>query len=274
MDKSENRYVLWSDGDSRGYTSEEWQENMQFRVNEITANKVTLNEVVSQQWNVKDPTDLLRLLTLLVPGEWNIRHTTKLTNTMLGGKHFNPLLIVTDDSETSALLSYLRMDHLAKKVGLDPCAGKRNIARVFRQKCKQKLFTNDINSLFPAHYHYDALDPASYATNKLGRFDFIVTSIPFAFADILIPLFELAYEASFLHIPSWYAFQGSPFRKQWLTQLIQERRVIVLNINDKRNSGFGKFAVWLCIFRSKEIASNYLRDSNRLFTNSLPCFFG
>ena len=60
MDKSENRYVLWSDGDSRGYTSEEWQQNMQFRINEITTNKVTLKEVVSQQWNVKDPTDLLR----------------------------------------------------------------------------------------------------------------------------------------------------------------------------------------------------------------------
>ena len=193
---------------------------------------------------------------------------------MLGGKHFNPLLIVTDDSETSALLSHLRADHLTTKLGVDPCAGKRNIARVFKQQLKQKLFTNDINSLFPAHYHFDALSPASYTRDKLGRFDFVITSIPFAFADILIPLFELVFEAVFLHIPSWYAFQGSPFRKQWLTKLIAERRIIVLNINDKRNSGFGKFAVWLCVFRDQQIASKYLRNSNRLFTNSLPCFFG
>ena len=222
---------------------------------------------------MRDPDDLLRLLKRLIPDDWNIRHATKLVNTMMGGKHFNPLLIVTDDSETSALLAHLRTDFLATKLGVDPCAGKRNIARMFKQQLKQKLFTNDINSLFPAHYHYDALNPASYTPEKLGRFNFVITSIPFAFADILIPMFELVYEAIFLHLPTWYVFQGSPYRKQWLRKLIDDRRVIVLNINDKRNTGFGKYAVWLCIFRNKDMASKYLRNSNRLFTNSLPCFF-
>jgi hypothetical protein len=172
------------------------------------------------------------------------------------------------------LLAHLRDAHLATKQGCDPCAGKRNIARVFRKQCKQKLFTNDINALFPAHYHYNALDPASYTVDKLGRFDFVITSIPFAFSDILVPLFELTFEASFLHVPSWYAFQGSPFRKQWLKTLIEDQRVILLHVNNTRNAGFGKFAVWLCIFKNKETASKYLRNSNRLFTNSLPCFFG
>lgn len=168
IDKSGNVYILWSDGESRGYTAEEWLHNIKFRIQAIEVQKTTLNDLLQQKWNVRDPQELLRLLTRLIPGDWNIRHATKLVNTMMGGKHFNPLLIVTDDSETNALLSHLRAEFLATKKGIDPCAGKRNIARVFKQQLKQKLFTNDINSLFPAHYNYDALNPASYTPDKLG----------------------------------------------------------------------------------------------------------
>jgi len=118
------------------------------------------------------------------------------------------------------------------------------------------------------------LNPNSYAADKLGQFDFVVTSVPFAFADISIPLLALAFEAVFLHCPSWYLFQGSRARHAWIKQLAAERRIIVLHVNEERNVEFGKYAVWVAIFKSRDLANTYLLDANRLFEMSLPCFMG
>ena len=95
---------------------------MEFQIQNIDTATVTLRDLLLQKWNLRDPENVLNLLKTLIPGDWNIRHATRLVNTMLGGKHFNPLLIVTDDSETTALLSHLRTEFLATKLGVDPCA--------------------------------------------------------------------------------------------------------------------------------------------------------
>jgi hypothetical protein len=101
-----------------------------------------------------------------------------------------------------------------------------------------------------------------------------VTSIPFAFADIAIPLLSLTYEAIFLHYPSWYLFQGSRARHQWIKTLAAKRCIFVLHVNEERNKEFGKYAVWIAIFKTRDLANLYFRDANKLFEDSLPCLMG
>jgi hypothetical protein len=269
VDELNNVYVLWSDGDARGYSSEEWMQMSTQTVNALTIEN--LNETV---WDVTQPEQLLQLISTLLPGAWKIGHATNLCNKMLGGNKFNPMFVQTDDGEVSALTKHLRIEHLKSKMGLDPCAGKRTIPRMFLQELKIRIKSNELNSLFPSHYHFDALNPANYIKSKLGQFDYVVTSIPFIFADVLIPLFTLTYEACFLHLPSWYAFQGSRFRTQWLQQLVAERRIIVMNVCAARNKTFGKFAVWVCIFKTRDLMFQYIKNANELFQNSMPCFMG
>jgi hypothetical protein len=192
---------------------------------------------------------------------------------MLGGPRFNPNLVVTDPGEIESLVKHLNINWLKRKIGVDPFAGTRQIPQIFKREGID-LVTNEINKLFPASFHYDAVNPASYVESKLGRFDYAVTSIPFAFADLVIPLLTLAFEAVFLHLPSWYLFQGSRFRHQRLVELVSQRRIIILHVNPERNIQFGKYAVWVCIFAKRELAHKYLLNSNRLFEKALPVFFG
>ena len=269
VDAEGSVYVLWSDGECRGYMMSEWEQNRQFRIN-----SVTLAELQETSWDFKDAEKTLKLLDDLQPGAWQLRHALNLNNQMFGGVKFNPFLVVTDRLEVASLLQHLRADVLRKKRGVDPFAGLRTIASVFVETQKVKLWTNDLNKVFPAHFHLDALNPSSYTRDKLGQFDFAVTSVPFVFADIAIPLLALSFEAVFLHCPSWYLFQGSRARHAWIKQLAVERRIIVLHVNEERNAEVGKYAVWVAIFRSRDLANTYLVDANRLFEMSLPCFMG
>jgi hypothetical protein len=267
VDQEGSAYLLWSDGDAKGVTKESWDQMSSHQIN------LTLADLHEHNWNLRDPTDMKRLLTTLTPGAWNEQHATKLSNQVLGGSRFNPLLVVTDNEEVQSLIKCLKMDKLKSKLGLDPFAGTRAIPQGFAKE-GVKLYTNDLNPLFPAHFHLDALNPSSYVPGKLCRFDYVVTSIPFAFADIAVPLLMLSYEAIFLHLPSWYLFQGSRFRHEYLKDLVLQRRIITLNVNKTRNKQFGKFAIWVCIFKTRDLAHTYLTNVNQFFEQSLSVYFG
>jgi hypothetical protein len=261
--------VLWSDGELTGYTVEEWESNLMYQIN-----SVDIQELQQTTWDMKDPQQVLVLLDKLQPGSWQLRHASNLANKMLGGTKFNPFLVITDRAEVSSLLKHLKITTLRKKQGIDPFAGLRTIPIVFQEEHDVKLWTNELNKTFPSHYHLDAINPSSYATDKLGKFDYCVTSIPFAFADIAIPLLSLTYEAIFLHCPSWYLFQGSRARHQWIKTLAAKRCIFVLHVNEERNKEFGKYAVWIAIFKTRDLANLYFRDANKLFEDSLPCLMG
>jgi hypothetical protein len=269
MDEHGAVYLLWGDGDCQGYTADEWSDHFL----PIRVNAIQWETLLAEEWNMRQPESVLKLLQELQPGPWQLRHASNLCNKMLGGTKFNPFLVVTDRGEVGALVPYLRLDTLKSKQGLDPFAGTRTIPRVMSM-FGVKMITNELNPMFPAHYHHDALNPASYRPNKLGKFDYVVTSVPFAFADIAIPLLASAFEALFLHAPSWYIFQGSRARHAWLKSLVPERRSVVLHVNEERNTEFGKYAVWVCIFRSRDIARLYLKDVNRMFERSIPVVLG
>ena len=202
------------------------------------------------------------------------RYVTNKQNVCYGGSRFNPLLVVTDRNEIADFAEHINADTFRKKQGCDPFAGTRSIPTYFKNELSITMASNDVNKMFPVSFHLDGLNPASYSKDKLGRFDYAVTSIPFAFADIAVPLLALTFEAVFIHAPSWYCFQGSRFRSNWLKELALSRRIVCLNVNKTRNSEFGRFAIWLCIFKTRDTMHKYLKNCNRLFEQSLPVFFG
>ena len=165
-------------------------------------------------------------------------------------------------------------EHLKEQIkplkGIDPWfAGTRQIARSLQENGFH-IKTASQNHLFPAHFQ---IDTAAYKDKKLGHFDYVITSPPFAFIDIIAPLFAKRYEATFLHVPSWYLFQGSTARRRWIERLIKTERMIVLHINPERNQDSQRFAVWVCIFRTKSMANKYLKNTTKLRNKALQVYF-
>ena len=276
VDVNDGMFILYSDGDSVGLEKSEVLRTLKNApaIHAITAFPTSVKDVSTFSWDMHDPLHILALLQLFQPGDWQSRHATQLCNKMYGGTRFNPLLVRTDNVEIIDFAQHLNVAHLKLKKGLDPFAGTRTIPTTFKRQFDVLLQSNDVNGMFPCNFKLDGINPQSYTVDKLGRFDYVITSIPFAFADIAVPLLISKFEAAFFHLPSWYCFQGSRFRHDFLKKLVLERRIIVLNVNTTRNQEFGRYAIWLCVFRTRDLAHKYLKRVNRLFENSLPVFFG
>lgn len=271
MDKNGGRYLVWSDGTSYAVDELAWKQQRNEKYTLLNA--VSVSDIFEKKWDLTSSSDVHKLLQVLTPGDWPRAHATKLCDQMLGGRQFKLFLVPTEVSEVEALIRHLDVKFLATVKGIDPFAGSRTINKELRKR-GINLFSNEVNKYFPANFHCNALDPASYSPKLLRQFQYCVTSIPFAFADLAVPLLTLVYEAVFLHLPSWYLFQGSRHRHQWLTELISQRRIIILNTCQQRNQAFGKYAIWMCVFKTRDLAHRYLKNANAYFERSLPCFFG
>jgi hypothetical protein len=182
-----------------------------------------------------------------------------LTEKMYGEIRHNTLPVVADDSELEALWRKMKVKHIVKKKksGIDLFANKKVIERFFLNK-EVYFRSNDINPNFPTTFHENPLEPQSLTV--FDKFDFVVTVPPMEHADIVVPLLALKFSAVFLLLPANYVFNGSVFRKKYLTTLADAQRLVIIATSRERNVTSKTFMVWIAIFANKDLAHYYLAD--------------
>ena len=257
-------YTTWTDGDSEDATLREL--GLHFRYQASAVYSVELKKLNEKKLNLESGENCLKLLEKLLPGKWKLNYASKLVNRQLGNSDYNIRQISTDKNEIMTLIPYLKKDYFKNKIGIDPFAGLNCISETLGEKLQFEIQNNDINTMMSSATGSTHLDSLSIATCKqwTKEYKYCITSPPFEFLDIAIPLLASTFEFCLFHIPPHYIFDANDARHVWLAALSQEKRCIVLNITYARNEKYGRHCSWIAIAKSKSIMENALHlEKNR-----------
>lgn len=196
-----------------------------------------------------------------MPGEWTIKHCTRLANVIRDISKavrdgIETPLAVTTPLEITKLLQNVDFTQVGGIV--DPWAGSNTIKVEF-EKVSLRVFTNDVNKLSTSETHEDALQPEYYRklATRVGV-DAIVTSPWFALLDLALPLAVMAARAVVcMHIPGHYITDAHPRRSTYLKRLMEEERIRLLM--GLPAGPMGRRCAWLLIFSSAAAKAQLLR---------------
>jgi hypothetical protein len=203
-------------------------------------------------WDLSKPNELAHALSLLMPGKHSLSHISRLSHLAPGGSRFlqpaakhnpgYPQCVTMNIDEVMCLVQAI--DFSAVQKVCDPFAGTCTIQRALRT-IGVNTITNDINQSFPTDEHLDAFQPAFYANQHL---DLIVTSPPFSFLDLVIPLmFHYTTRLLCVHIPGHYLTDAPPYRQQFLS-LLHSKGLLHVQIGLPRGP-VGRKCLWLIMFK-------------------------
>lgn len=186
----------------------------------------------------------------------------------------DPVTFATTHAEVAPLAQLVDWSSLLdinpSPVLLDPCTGEGNILASLAEEVpslggRALMYGNDVNSAYPADFHFDCLQPEEWRAAPLD-IDVLICSPPFELAD---PIFsDLALRAGLFaacHLPGDYVSNGPPYRRAWWAWLQSQGRTAELRGLPRVPLRGTRRCSWFFVWRSSE-----LRD--RLWASQFECF--
>lgn len=216
----------------------------------------TLMGDMPDRWDLRDPAQLAVAFDHLMPGHRDMGTLTRLSNMMPGGPRSlqragqhnpgQPEWVATLPEEVMALARLIKPEALGKV--FDPWCGSGTIGKSLVALGCPFVFNNDINLRWEAHWHEDALQPELYRKARIHGARSIVTSPWFKMLDLAVPLALEAVElVACLHVPGHYLYGAPEYRRDWLRELQQDGRLVI--VQGLKIGPMGRPCLWLLLFK-------------------------
>jgi len=186
-----------------------------------------------------------------------------------------PVTFPTLAAEVAPLASVVNWEYLLDTVQapvlFDPCAGEGNILAALASEvplleARAPLYNNDVNSAYPADFHFDCLEPSEWATAPAEP-DVLLCSPPFELAD---PIFgDLAIRAQMFaacHLPGDYISNGPSYRRAWWSWLQSQGRTAELRGLPRAPLRGTRRCSWFFVFASQAVRDSLWAPQHECFT--------
>lgn len=165
----------------------------------------------------------------------------------------NPRTFVTTAEEVARLFEVVQIPRGWRCA--DVFAGTNGIAK--HSEGGASWVTNDISTSHETGFHFDALNPAQWPFELIGRIDAFVCSPPFEMLDLVLPdLLARAKKMLILHVPGDFLSNAPEYRRAFIGRL--EKRVLVVAGLPKSNT---RRCIWVVIVKNKRLWTSVLKTS-------------
>ena len=163
---------------------------------------------------------------------------------------------------TSEWRSLLKVIKLEKELYVwDPFAG---LSTTLRDELPTEMvfYSNDLNPAAICDTHLDATQPDYYTNFVVAHGDqgILITSMPFAFADLIAPMLiqELRTMLICLHVGPNFLSDGPSPRHSFLQQICKIRKIHIIHGNERNKSGHR--GQWLIVCPENKPLRDYIQQ--------------